>query len=315
MEWQITMQRFVDILTDSGFKAVFGEQRNREVLMDLINAFLPKDRHVRDITYSATELPGFTLSNKSVRLDLRCTGDDGRQFIVEVQCYRQSNLFRRCVLYASEVFAAGSRRGDMQEYDIPPVFFICLLGGDARISDGDVPRKDGCILREYTFREKDNGNVPDETIFCIFVELNRFSKSLDECNGELDEWCYSMKHGGTMTGIPEQLKKEPFLQFFRACEIAMFDTDTKLLYGKDMITERDYYNIINTARKTGISAGMERGLQKGLQQGLQRGMESGLKKGREEEKVCIARAMKAKGISSQMIAELTGIPEDEIADL
>lgn len=48
MEWQITMQRFVDILTDSGFKAVFGEQRNREVLMDLINAFLPKDRHVRD---------------------------------------------------------------------------------------------------------------------------------------------------------------------------------------------------------------------------------------------------------------------------
>ena len=100
MEWQITMQRYVDIQTDSGFKAVFGEERNREVLIDLLNAFLPAERHVRDIEYSSTELPGFTLSNKSVRLDLRCTGDDGRQFIVEVQCYRQSNLFSRCVLYA-----------------------------------------------------------------------------------------------------------------------------------------------------------------------------------------------------------------------
>ncbi len=41
MEWQITMQRYVDIQDDSGFKAVFGEERNREVLIDLLNAFFP----------------------------------------------------------------------------------------------------------------------------------------------------------------------------------------------------------------------------------------------------------------------------------
>ena len=327
MEMQISMRRYVDILTDSGFKAVFGEHRNKAVLIDLLNAFLPKNRRVRDISYSATELPGFTLSNKSVRLDLRCTGDDGQQFIVEVQCYRQANLFRRCVLYASEVYAAGSRRGDMQEYDIPPVFFICLLGGDARISDGDEPRKDGNIVWEFTFREKDGGNIPDETIFCIFVELNRFCKSIEECDGEIDGWCYSLKHAGTMSEIPERLKKEPFLRFFRACEIAKFDTDTKLTYEKDMITERDYYNIINTARKTGkadgMSAGMRKGLQKGLQQGLQRGLESGLKKGRaegliegrKEETVSIAKTMKAKGLADSLIAELTGLSEPEIAAL
>ena len=174
-----------------------------------------------------------------------------------------------------------------------------------------TPQKDGCIVREFTFREKDNGNVPDETIFCIFVELNRFRKSLDECSGGLDEWCYSLKHGSTMTEIPDRLKKKPFVQFFRACEIAMFDTDTKLLYEKDMITERDYYNTINTARKAGMSDGMERG--------LQQGMESGLKKGREEgmleEQHRIARAMKAKGLSYQMIAELTGLSEDEVTEL
>lgn len=106
---------------------------------------------------------------------------------------------------------------------------------------------------------------------------------------------------------------------------------TKLLYEKDMITERDYYNTINTARKTGMSegmsAGMEQGLQRGLQQGLQKGLESGLKKGREEGlrkgreegllegQHRIAKAMKAKGMSSQMITELTGISEDEIAEL
>ena len=319
MEWQIMNQRYVDILTDSGFKAVFGEQRNKAVLIDLLNAFLPPDRKVRDISYSTTELPGFTLANKSVRLDLRCTGEDGRQFIVEVQCYRQSNLFRRCVLYASEVYCSGSRKGDLQEYDIPPVYFLCLLGGDASISADNRQGKDGRIVREYTFREKDDGNVPDETIFCIFVELNRFCKSLDDCDDGLDEWCYSLKNAGTLSEIPERLRKEPFGRFFRACEIARFNTDTKLTYEKDMITERDYYNIINTARKTGMSAGMEQGLQKGLRQGLERGLErgreEGLIEGQSKERMNIAKSMKAKGISNSMIAELTGLSETEVASL
>lgn len=104
-------------------------------------------------------------------------------------------------------------------------------------------------------------------------------------------------------------------RFFRACEIARFNTDTKLTYEKDMITERDYYNIINTARKNGMSAGMEQGLQKGLRQGLQQGLERGLIEGQSKERMNIAKSMKAKGISNSMIAELTGLSETEVASL
>ena len=32
-----TVQRYVDILSDAGFKAVFGDQKNKDVLMDLLN--------------------------------------------------------------------------------------------------------------------------------------------------------------------------------------------------------------------------------------------------------------------------------------
>ena len=71
-------QRYVDILSDAGFKAVFGDQRNRDALTDFLNAMLPDDRKVKELTYSTTEIPGFTLSGKSVRLDLRCIGEDGK---------------------------------------------------------------------------------------------------------------------------------------------------------------------------------------------------------------------------------------------
>ena len=54
------VRRYVDILSDAGFKAVFGEQRNSDVLIDLINVLLPPERKVMEISYMTTELPGFT---------------------------------------------------------------------------------------------------------------------------------------------------------------------------------------------------------------------------------------------------------------
>ena len=104
------LRRYVDILSEAGFKAVLCNKRNRDVLIDILNIALPPHKHVRSIAYSSTEIPGFTFANKSVRLDLRCTGDDGTEFIVELQCYRQDNFFRRCVEYAAKVYDAGSVR-------------------------------------------------------------------------------------------------------------------------------------------------------------------------------------------------------------
>ncbi|MBO8448046.1 MAG: PD-(D/E)XK nuclease family transposase [Bacteroidetes bacterium] len=59
---------YADILSDAGFKAVFGEPRNKDILAELLNVLLPPDRRVKDITFSSTEIPGLTFANKSVRL-------------------------------------------------------------------------------------------------------------------------------------------------------------------------------------------------------------------------------------------------------
>ena len=104
-----TVQRYVDILTEAGFKAVFGVEKNKDVLIDLLNVLLPEHRRVHDLSYATTEIPGFTIANKSVRLDLRCTGEDGTKFIVEMQCYRQVNFFKRCVEYAAKLYDAVGR--------------------------------------------------------------------------------------------------------------------------------------------------------------------------------------------------------------
>ena len=130
--------------------------------------------------------------------------------------------------------------------------FIGLLNTDVPKFD----RSDGNIwsdryVSEYTFREKVSREVVDETIFLTFVELHRFDKELHECGSLVDKWCYSLKHMGTLDRLPEELRVKAFERLFEACEIAKFTPEEKLKYEHDMITERDYDNIIYTAKTEG----------------------------------------------------------------
>lgn len=162
-------------------------------------------------------------------------------------------------------------------------------------------------------------DVPDETIFCIFVELNRFDRELKDCRSVTEQWLYSLKRVGTLDRIPDELKSEMFERLFRACEIARFDKEQKLKYESDMITERDEKNIINTAIRLGkdqwFAEGLAEGKATGKAEGLAEGEARGMTKGRAEERIAIAKTLKQQGIPMATIAAATGMTESEIGVL
>ena len=320
----IKAHRYVDLLTDSGFKAVFGDQKNKQVLIDFLNAVLPDGRQVQDLTYSTTEIPGFAPNGKSVRLDLRCTDVDGTHFIVEMQKYNQKNFFKRCILYSSRVYGMDLTKGDA-DYDIPPVYLVAILAGECL--NREHPFWDERFISEYTFREKVTGDTPDDTIFCTFVELKRFDKKLSECRDIIDKWCYALKYMSRLDKLPKEFQKEVFRRLFEASEIAQFSEDKRIKYEQEMISERDYNNILATAREEGLKMGHEEGYDKGLFEGREEGREEGRKEGREigreegreegriKERQEIAKRLKNLGISDVVIAESSGLTIDQIKEL
>ena len=181
---EISTPVYVNPLSDSGFKAIFCDPaKNKCDLIALLNVFLrPAGRQVEDLEYATTELPGVSLSNKASRVDLRCTDETGRRFIVEVQRGAQPRFFRRCVYYASRIYALGSERlgserGDGERYEILPVYLVALTDRDFGFAR-DGREWAGRYTSVYTFREKSTGQEEDETISIIFVELNRFGKGI-----------------------------------------------------------------------------------------------------------------------------------------
>ncbi|MCT8343369.1 Rpn family recombination-promoting nuclease/putative transposase [Photorhabdus kleinii] len=61
--------------------------------------------------------------------------------------------------------------------------------------------------------------------------------------------------------------------------------------------------------------GEQRGIQKGIQLGEQKGIQLGEQKGRKEEAIKIARTMLANGLDRTTVMKMTGLSEDELAQI
>ena len=70
-----------------------------------------------------------------------------------------------------------------------------------------------------------------------------------------------------------------------------------------MITEQDYYNIIDTAREDGKTEGLIEGETKGLA------------RGKAEGRVEVARSLKGLGVPFETIVKATGLSKREIEAL
>jgi len=291
------VQRYVDLLSNSGFKAVFGDRANKDVVMSVMNMLLPEGRRVEDIEYAPTEHQGQMDENKEFRYDFMCRGTDGSFFIVEVQNSPEKFWFKRTVSYASRVYDRQNRRGG--EYDVPPVYLIGLMGID--VKHADPAAWDGRYVSEYTFREKQTGELQDDTIFIIFAELRRFDKELQDCSDDLEKMLYVIKNGWRLQNQPKELQDEIFRRLLEACDIPRFSEVKRNKYDKDMYDERRRNGELAAAREIGMKEGMEKG------------REEGREEGRDAKALEIAMALKAKGMSAAEIAAIVGIPEDRIA--
>ncbi|MEL6262638.1 MAG: PD-(D/E)XK nuclease family transposase [Cyanobacteria bacterium J06626_6] len=48
-------ERYVNLLTDFGFKRVFGSEPNKQLLVDFLNTLLPAHHQIQELSYKSTE--------------------------------------------------------------------------------------------------------------------------------------------------------------------------------------------------------------------------------------------------------------------
>ena len=299
--------RYIDPLSDWGFKTLFGSEANKEFLIALLQTLFPRKR-ITDISYLRNENQGLSGSDRKSVFDVVCMTRERERFVVEVQKKDQEHFRDRALYYSTFPIREQGRRGDW-DYALTPVCMVGILnfGMEHRYPAGEEDRWRDRRVHRYELRECETGELMTENLRFVFLEVGTFDKGAGELETYMDRWMYTLKNMPGLYCMPSELEESVFGRIFRAAEIAAYDRERINQYERDMMTENDYRNTIAFARKKAIA--------EGLAEGEARGLAKGEAKGKAAERILIAKALKGQGVAIETIAAATGLSAQEIARL
>ncbi len=281
--------RYINPFTDFGFKKLFGEEAHKILLIDFLNAILPAKHRIRDLQYSKNEASGETVLDRKAVFDISCIGEGGERFIVEIQKAKQNFFKERSVFYSTFPIREQAEKGDAWNFDLAAVYCIGILDF---VFDEDKDSSE--YLHTVQLKNQRNAVFYDKLTF-VYLEMPKFTKTEAELTNHTDKWLYFFKHLSGFEDIPAALQEQIFTQAFEIAEIAQFTPSQIAQYEHSLKSYRDMNNVISTAVLEGEARGEARG--------------------RQEEKLTIARNLKALGLPSEEITKATGLSHDEIQRL
>ncbi|MBQ5944628.1 MAG: Rpn family recombination-promoting nuclease/putative transposase [Bacteroidales bacterium] len=287
--------RYANVLLDDWFKRTFGDESRKRLLILFLREVIP-DREIIDLTYAPQEHTSPIEGKRSVRVDVECTDQSGRRFVVEMQLSPQDWFYERALFNTTFAIQEQMNRGD-DSYLFPEVYFIGVM-------KFAFHKDSGRVRYSYTIREESSGELMTDRVKYIFLELPNSVMLWERPEATvLDKFCYALFMLPELDRKPEGLEEEIFRILFESAEIATFTPQERIKYIHDMTTERDIRNQLAYARKEGREEGFGEGLEEGIVKGREEGIEVGMTEGYEN----AARKLAELGVDPKIIEKATGV--------
>ena len=285
--------KYADLLNDDVFKLVFGRESSKDVMIEFLNQVIP-DRKITDLEFIDKEMHPVERDLKGSVYDMFCKTDDGSRIIVEVQ-RRKQPFYQERALYYSTFQIQRQVEAGAEYYDFLPVYVINIL--DFMMNNDLIDQK---VKTTYRLYEEESHALLTDRVTFIFIELPRFTKSIDELDGDILEGMYfCFKNMAALNDQPEVLNHQIFTKIFEVSELYNMDKKTRDKVLNKMTTERDLRNQMAYAR----------------QEAIEEGLAEGLAEGRKEANLQNAIKFKQLGVDVEIISQATGLPVEYIETL
>ena len=310
------LHRYADLTLDKGFKIVLGRVGSEEVLKNLLNRIL--GTCIKKLEYRNTEHPGMTEEERSSRFDVYCEDENGICFQVEMQNWSQKFFHKRAVYYSSLVLHDQAIKAQMQtdekkqktgrkwDYDFQPLYVVSFLNFRNWTYE-NIGEKLNEFISLYRYKDIETGNELGDGTNLVFVDLHRFTKSIEECTSLEDIWIYSIKNMNMLESCPEKIIGTEIEELFFQSELAKMTPEQRIKFEEEFMTQNDILNSIEEqledARKEAIAVG------------LAEGREEGRAEGRAEANADVAKKLLEMQMDIRSIAEVTGLSIEAIKAL
>ena len=278
-------ERFINLFTDYGFKKIFGEEPNKDLLIDFLNQLFQGKELIKDLTYLKNERLGKNDRDRKAVFDLYCENEFGEKFIVEVQRVEQQFFKDRSLYYATFAIQEQGVRGKDWKYELKGVYTIGILDFTFETSQEDL------LHHHVQLVETKTQQVFYEKLTFIYLEIPKFNKSIKELSSDYEKWLFAFKNLHKLTDRPKELEDGIFKRLLELSEIPKMDEKEFHAYQESL---KDYWD---------LKSSMDTYFNKGKIEG------------KLEEKFIIAKNALQEGLSYELIHKLTGLSNQEIENV
>ena len=288
-------ERYINPFTDFGFKKLFGEEPNKDLLLDFLNSILEKQEGtIVDLTYLKNEHLGRSQLDRKAIFDLYCENDRGEKFIVEMQKSKQKFFKDRSIYYSTFPIQEQAKKSEWN-YRLKSIYTIGILDFefDDELNTNSNPDK---YRSDVQLLDIDTHEVFYNKLTFIYFEMPKFTKKVNELDTKFDKWLYVLKNLSKLDRLPERLQESIFKKVFNIAEISKFSEKEYVSYQDSLKYYRDLKNSLDTAFDEGLEEGMKEGMKEGTQKANYNFIVNSIKK----------------GLSDEIISEIVNLSIEEI---
>jgi predicted transposase/invertase (TIGR01784 family) len=270
------MAKYINPYTDFGFKKLFGEEANKDLLIDFLNQILPAHHQIADLNFRNPESLADLSAERKAIFDIHCKALSGERFIVEMQKAKLKFFKDRSLFYVTFPIRDQAQQGDWN-FRLEPIYFVAIL--DFEYDEAEERRK---FRRDVALKDQD-GDVFFDKLHFKFLQMPLFNKKENELETKFDKWCYFLKNLENFDQIPSILNEPIFQKAFGTAELASLSAEQRDRYEQSLIQYRDLKSALETAV--------------------------------EEKQIEIARNLISLGSNNDFIAKATGLTLEQIEQL
>ena len=278
-----TEERYISLLTDFGFKRIFGTKPNKDLLIDFLNSLFNGEQVVKDVTFLNSEHVGDVHTDRKAIFDVYCENEHGEKFIVEMQNAYQTYFKDRSLYYATFPIREQAQKGEGWNYKLKHVYVVALLNYDM----SDPAFSDDTINHDIGLLDKQTHRVFNDKLTFKYVEISKFNKRIEELKTNYDKWLFVLQNLSRLDRQPEYLQTAVFNRLFAEAEIAKFTRAELREYEDSLKAYRDIKNSLDSAKQ----------------------------EGKKDKAIEIAKNLLELGMSIDNIMKATGLSQEEITKL
>ena len=288
---RLSEERYISLLTDFGFKRIFGTKPNKDLLINFLNSLFDGEQVIKDVRYLNSEHVGDVFAERKAIFDVYCENEKGEKFIVEMQNAFQKYFKDRSLFYSTFPIREQAPKGQDWNFKLDHVYTVALLNFDFKEEAFDQKE----INHDVGLLDKKTFNVFNDKLSFKYIEIAKCNKSEAELETLYDKWLYVLKNLPKLDKRPKALKERIFTKLFEEAEIAKFSQQELREYEDSLKAYRDIKNSIDTAKEEGRKEGREEGVAK--------------------EKLATAKRLLGMGLTQEQVAKGTGLSIKEIEKL